>query len=295
MKIGAVINDASGVLTPEENENRLNQIKEHLNDRVSPNCLAIVPGNRVTMELNRITDTGIDVLIIGGGDGTVSSAASLVINKGISLLVLAMGTKNNFARDAGIPLDPIKAIDLLDTMNVLEIDTGEVNEHKFINNATLGLYPKLVKEREETEKQGWRKWWAKIVATIRVIKRIPRLRMSVEGEQISKTLFTPFLFVGNNEYKEIMNPDFSRPSLSEGKLWLCIAHSYGFSSLLLMAWHLTIRGIHGAENLETYLLHDVTVNTWKKRVTVAIDGENHKLITPLRFKIHPKSLRLIVP
>jgi len=295
MKIGAVINNASGVLTPEQNEKRLTQIKTHLNGRVSPDNLAIVPGNQIRIELKRILNDGIDVLIIGGGDGTVSSAANLVINKEISLLVLALGTKNNFARDAAIPLDPLEAIDLLDRMHVQQIDAGEVNGHIFINNATLGLYPKIVKEREKTEKQGWRKWWAKIVATIRVIKRIPRMRMSVEGEQISSTLFTPFLFVGNNEYKEIMNSDFFRPSLSEGKLWLCIARSYGLGSLLLMAWHLTVKGIKGAENLEAHLLEKATVNTWKKNVTAAIDGENYKLITPLRFKIHPKSLRVVVP
>lgn len=296
MKIGAVINNASGVLSPKEAKHRLDEIKKELENRIPPDLLAIVPGNEVKKELERIISEELDVLIIGGGDGTVSTAAGLIADTEISLLVLALGTKNNFARDAGIPLEPLEAISLLDRMQIWQIDMGEVNDYKFINNATVGVYPKLVKEREErTEKLGWRKWWAQIVASILVLRRLPKMRMSVEIDKIRANLFTPFLFVGNNEYQEIINPDYSRESLNEGKLWLCIARSSGFGSLLLMVWHLTFKGIRGTDNLETHLLTELTVNTWKKRVTVAIDGENHKLTTPLRFKIRNNCLRVLVP
>lgn len=295
MKIGAVINNASGVLSPEEAERRLDQIKKQLENRVSSELLAIVPGDQVKGELQRVINQQIDVLIIGGGDGTVSVAASLIADSETSLLVLALGTRNNFARDAGIPLDPLEALSLLDRMQILNIDMGEVNEHKFINNATVGLYPKIVEEREErTKKHGWRKWWAQIVAAYLVLRRLPRMRISVEADEMNTSLYTPFLFVGNNEYKEIINPNYSRESLSDGKLWLCIARSSSFWSLIQMAWHLTIKGIHDAKDLETHLLEDLTVNTWKRNVTVAIDGETYKLITPLRFKILKKSLRLVV-
>lgn len=296
MKIGAVINDASGVLSPEEAKQRLDNIKKELENRISPHLLAIVPGSAVKKELERVLKNDLDVLIIGGGDGTVSTAAGLIANTKIALLVLALGTRNNFARDAGIPLDPLEAISLLDKMQVLEIDMGEVNDHKFINNATVGLYPKMVREREaRTDVLGWRKRWAQIASIFVVFKRLPRMRMTIDADEINITVYTPFLFVGNNEYQEIVNPNYSRESLNEGKLWLCIARSSGFGSLLLMVLHLTFKGIRKASNLETHLLTELTVNTWKKRVTVAIDGENHNLNTPLRFKILNKSLRLVIP
>ncbi len=296
MKIGAVINNASGVLSPEEAKRRLDEIREQLKDRISPNLLAIVPGKDVKKELERILEYDLDVLIIGGGDGTVSTAAELIADSNISLLVLALGTKNNFARDAGVPLDPIEAISLLDKMQIWQIDMGEVNNYKFINNATVGFYPKIVKEREErTDKRGWQKWWAQIVSAFIVLKRLPRMRMSVEADEISTSLYTPFLFVGNNEYQEIVSPNYLRESLSDGKLWLCIARSSGFGSLLLMVWHIFAKGIRGATNLETHLITELTVNTWKKTVTVAIDGEIYKLTTPLRFKIRPNCLQVIIP
>lgn len=296
MRVGAVINKASGTLSPEKTEQRLEEIKKHLENRVSPEYLAIVPGSQVEQEIKRMIEEGIDVLVIGGGDGTISTAAQHVASKEISLLVLALGTRNNFARDAGIPLDPVEAIHLLDQMNVKQVDLGKVNEHIFINNTSIGLYPQIVKEREEkTEKHGWSKWRAQITATFIVLKRLPRMWIKVEGKEVRKRRFTPFLFIGNNEYGGMTNSDFSRASISGGKLWLCMAQSSGFKSLLLMFWQIIIKGVRKTENLEIQLLSEATVKPWKRKVRVAIDGENHKLYAPLKFKILKKSLRLVVP
>ncbi len=296
MKIGAVINKASGTLSPEKTEQRLEEIKKHLENRVSPDCLAIVSGNQVEQEIERIIENGINVLVIGGGDGSVSTAAQHVANKEISLLVLALGTRNNFARDAGIPLDPVEAIHLLDQMNVKQVDLGMVNSHIFINNSSIGIYPQIVKEREEkTDNHGWSKWRAQITATYSVLKRLPRMWIKVEGKKVRKRRFTPFLFIGNNEYGGMSNSDFSRASISGGKLWLCMAQSSGFKSLLLMVWQILLKGVHKTENLEIQLLSEATVKPWKRKVRVAIDGENHDLYTPLKFKILKKSLRLVVP
>lgn len=296
MRIGAVINNTSGTLSPEESEKRLENIRLFLEKRVDADYLAIVPGNRVKSEIERIIDKGIDVLVAGGGDGTISTAAQFVISTDTLLLPLALGTMNNFVRDAGIPLHPIDALRLLDQINVEVIDTGEVNGHKFINNVSIGLYPKIVEEREEkTKKHGWSKWKAKILAVLVVTRKLPLLRMTVEGKHFKKKLFTPFLFVGNNEYENLLKSDFYRPSLKKGKLWICMARSPRIWSLFIMAWQLGIRGIRGTENLETHLLTHVRVKPRKRRVRVAIDGEIHKLYAPLRFKILKKSLRLVVP
>jgi diacylglycerol kinase family enzyme len=296
MKIGAVINNASGTLNDEENETRLDKLRHNLENRVAPGCMSIVSGNEIRTEIKRIKDKGIDVLIISGGDGTVSAAAEQLAGTGIYLLVLPAGTRNHFARDLGLPADPFDSIGLLDSMNVIRVDIGEVNGHKFINNATLGIYPKLVKERtEKTRKHGWRKWWAHIMAAITVLLRLPRMWMTVESGTFRISLFTPLVFVGNNKYNDILDLDSRRQTLNDGRLWLCIAHATGIWSLLQTAWQLVIKGIQGARNLDTRLLSEVSVKPLKKKVMVAIDGENHKLSTPLRFRILKKSLLVIVP
>ncbi|MEX2402817.1 MAG: diacylglycerol kinase family protein [Balneolales bacterium] len=296
IKIGAVINDASGTLSPRQAENRLEEIKRHLKARVSHGCLAIVPGGQVRREIERLRDLGVNVLIVGGGDGTISTAASLLADTEIALAVLALGTKNHFARDLGIPTGPVEAIGLLDQLNVQQIDLGEVNGHLFINNATLGLYPKIVEQREEKrQKPGWRKWSAQIAAALIVLWRIPKIRLTVEEKDGRTGYKTPFLFVGNNEYQGRLMFDSHRSTLSGGNLWLCAAHASGMMSLLHMAWQLRTRGIQGIVNIETRFLKEVTIYSMRRRERVAVDGENLKIETPLRFNIRRKSLRVVVP
>jgi diacylglycerol kinase family enzyme len=296
MKIGAVINNSSGTLSPEEAKNRLEIIKQNLENRVAEGCLSVVEGSEVEEEVERLLSLDIDLLVIGGGDGTVSTGARHVADTDIPLLVLALGTKNNFAGDAGIPEDPESAIHLLDQMVTRKIDVGKVNGHIFINNATLGLYPNIVTEREEkTDNHGWSKWRAKIGAVMVVLKRIPLIRMTIESKDFRVKLFTPFLFVGNNEYKNITTSEVNRPSLNKGKLWLCMSKSPRFWSLLKMAWQLSFNSIKETENLSTHLLTDVQVKPRKRNVKVAIDGENTTLKTPLQFKIRSKSLQIVVP
>ena len=296
MKIGAVINNSSGTLSPEEAKNRLKKIKQNLKNRIAEGCLSIVEGSEVEKEVERLLSLKIDLLVIGGGDGTVSTGARHVADTDVPLLVLALGTKNNFARDAGIPKDPESAIQMLDQMVTREIDVGEVNGHIFINNATLGLYPNIVREREEkTDKRGWSKWRAKIGALIVVLRHLPLMRMTIESKDFRIKLFTPFLFVGNNEYENITTSDVNRPLLDRGRLWLCMSKSPRFWALFKMAWQLSFNSIKETDNLDIRLLTDVQVKPRKRNVTVAVDGENNTLKTPLRFRIRNKSLRIIVP
>lgn len=296
MKIGAVINDASGTLTPNQAKERLDVIKNHLKGRVIAGCLSIVSGSSVENEIKRQISLGIDILVIGGGDGTISTAARLVRNNEITLVVLGLGTKNHFAHDLGLPLEPIEAIGLLDSMDVQRVDLGEVNGHIFINNATLGMYPKLVKEREEkTKKRGWRKWFAQIVAAIIVLWKIPRMKLVVEEKINQHSYLTPLLFVGNNKYEGRLWFNSNRASLNGGKLWVCAAQATGMISLLHIAWQLRLKGIQGIDNIETHHVSEVTVHSRRRNITVAIDGENCKMNTPLRFRILKKKLRVLVP
>ena len=121
------------------------------------------------------------------------------------------------------------------------------------------------------------------------------MRMSVESNEFKIKLFTPFLFVGNNEYENIATSEVNRPSLDKGKLWLCMAQSPRFWALLKMAWQLSFHSLKETENLDMRLVTSVQVKPRKRNVTVAVDGENIKMETPLHFKIRNKSLRIVVP
>jgi len=97
---------------------------------------------------------GYDVLIAAGGDGTVSTVAAAAARAGKTFGVIPCGTLNHFARDAGIPLELDAAVDVLAAGYTRMLDTGVVNDRIFINNASLGAYPRMVWERNRARRRG---------------------------------------------------------------------------------------------------------------------------------------------
>ena len=105
----------------------------------------------------------------GGGDGTVNTVASAVIDTDKTFGVLPLGTLNHFAKDLHIPLDLEAAARTIIAGHTTQVDVGEVNDEIFLNNSSLGLYPRLVQKRKKKQRLGSRKWaaffWAAISCT----------------------------------------------------------------------------------------------------------------------------------
>src|SRR5262245_28881854 len=89
------------------------------------------------------------IIVAGGGDGTISAVASMLVGTDKTLGVLPLGTLNHFAKDLGIPLDLEAAIQTLAHGYSIPIDVGMVNDRVFINNSSLGLYPEIVRHRKK--------------------------------------------------------------------------------------------------------------------------------------------------
>ncbi len=119
-----------------------------------------------------------DVVVAGGGDGTISAVAGALVGTGKTLGVLPLGTLNHFAKDLGLPLELPEAIETIAHGAVREVDTGEVNGRIFLNNSSLGLYPQVVARREEQEeKLGRGKWPAFFAAAVQTLRRYPSLSL----------------------------------------------------------------------------------------------------------------------
>src|SRR5690606_18763132 len=90
----------------------------------------------------------VDVVLAGGGDGTVSAAAGALMETGKALAVLPAGTMNLFARGLGIPLDLEDAVAALATGTVRAVDIATVNGRPFIHQFSVGLHSELIQRRE---------------------------------------------------------------------------------------------------------------------------------------------------
>ena len=236
------------------------------------------------------------VIVAGGGDGTLNSVASAIVGHAIAFGVLPLGTLNHFARDAGIPLDLDAAIATICTGDVKEVDVGRVNGKLFLNNSSLGLYPQVVKEREAlTERLGHSKWPSFVWAALNVLRRFPFLDVHVNVEGKSASYRAPVVFIGNNRYELHGMAIGERNCLDAGRLSVNIISATSRMGLVALAARALLGRLGEATDFIALCATEVVVQTRRTSVAVAIDGEVHRLEMPLVYGMQPRALRVLVP
>jgi diacylglycerol kinase family enzyme len=236
-----------------------------------------------------------DVLVAAGGDGTVGTIAGVAVEAGATLGVLPLGTLNHFAKDLGIPLDLDQAVGAIVTGAPREIDVAEVNGRIFINNSSVGIYPRMVWERDAEQRRGRRKWTAFGIAVVRTWRRYRMVvaRIAVDGSQT--TVRTPFVFVGNNEYKAEGFELGGRTTLDEGRLSIFLAPECGRFELLSLPLRALVKRLDGGAPFSAFRAETLTVDVPYPRVSVALDGEVAVMRPPLVYCVRPLALRIIAP
>jgi diacylglycerol kinase family enzyme len=257
-----------------------------------------VPGPEMATAAREARGDGAGVVIAGGGDGTVSTVAAALAGSGAALGVLPMGTLNHFARDLRLPTRLELAAHAIaqGIASPRPVDLGEVNGRTFINNASIGLYPHIVSKRErQQERLGRNKWVAMLVAIASVFRRYPVLKVVLDTGDLAMARTTPFLFVGNNRYEMSLLAENGRASLDRGDLSLYFTRRTGRLGLLRMALRGLLGRLDQAQDFEAMALPAVTVDTPKKTLRIALDGEVTRMTPPLHFRTLPGALRVIAP
>jgi diacylglycerol kinase family enzyme len=163
------------------------------------------------------------VVAIGGGDGTQGSAAAVFANSDTAQIVLPLGTRNHLAKQLGMPTSLAEAAKVARDGKPEAIDLAKASdsatERVFVNNASIGLYTKLVRERD---KRWGPKWLGTIPATWIVLRtlRAKPLQLAIDGKR--QRVVTPLLFIGNNRYSLNAGSVGERVSLSDGVLSLFV-------------------------------------------------------------------------
>jgi len=253
------------------------------------------PGQDPT-EVARAASAHSAIVVAGGGDGTVSGVAAGVVDSPAALGILPLGTLNHFAKDLHLPLGLPEAVGVISAAHIGTVDVGAVNDRIFINNSSIGVYPDIVQEREALRQQGYRKWPAMAIATLRVIRQYPRITVRIEVEGQGRSWRTPFLVVGNNEYTIDGLRIGTRVRLDAGKLYVYVSPRTRTRDLpLLLARALVGRaGRSGA--FEIIPAAAATIGTsGVGHVHVATDGEIVTLRSPLSYRSRPGALRVVLP
>jgi diacylglycerol kinase family enzyme len=234
-------------------------------------------------------------IIAAGGDGTLNAVASVVAGTGIALGVLPLGTLNHFAKDLGIPLDVDGAASTIAANHTADVDVGEVNGQVFINNSSLGLYPQIVRHRESQQRRlGRGKWPALAWATFMAVRRSAFMTVRLKLDEQESIYRTTFVFIGNNDYVMEGFDIGKRERLDRGRLSLYVSHRRGRWGLLLLALRALFHRLQ-ARDFDALTAQSIVVETRRRALHVATDGEVCTLPTPLEYRIRPGALRVLVP
>lgn len=243
----------------------------------------------------RLAAARTDELWVGGGDGTLRTAARYLAGTGKVFGVLPFGTMNLLARDLGIPLDPELAIRALAEAPVDRIDIGRINGMPFLNKSALGLYPEMIIDRERRRRLfGYGKWPAMLRAAWRALRRHRTMRVTLEVDGVRREIESPALVVATNGYEFRAGRLFRRPDLASGELTLYVSHARDWLGSIGQVARLFLGTLHADPELEILRSRAITIEFERTR-PIANDGEVDFLGGPIRYAIDPRALTVRYP
>ena len=239
------------------------------------------------------------VVVAAGGDGTINAVANAVIGSGCPFGVLPQGTFNYFGREHAIAQDTRKAALTLLQAHLSPVQAGRGNGRVFLVNASLGLYPQILEDREAWKSQlGRSRFVAFLSGIASLLRSRHQLRLRIESDGQTVSLRPPTLFVANNRLQLAQTGIDAQQidALAQGQLAGIAVRPIGTLAL----FGLLIRGLLGrlgdAGNIQSFSFRRLTVMPkGMRRIKVATDGEIVWMQTPLVFEVAAEPLLLLVP
>jgi len=296
MQYEVIINRESGtgLFKEEEPQNRLRKV---FSDRGHEVKILVVPPAELEAAVNKSANGSADALLVGGGDGTVRTAAALLRGTDIALGVLPLGTFNLEARSLHIALDPFEAAAQLMDADVVDIDLLSLNNEICLCNTVIGFYPTLAKSQESYH---GRKWWVKAfrmirdLATVAIHTPILDLQITANGETLRRRTRLAAFSPGKYEESVGLIPD--RDDLASGKLTAYISSHLTRPQMLVAAIQYLSGKLFDTEGMTDIQSAAITIDVARrKHIPAMIDGEIVRMLMPCKLTILPKALKVLRP
>jgi diacylglycerol kinase (ATP) len=268
---------------------------------------AISHARRMPRLLAEALERGARRILVGGGDGTVSYAVSLLLGRDVTLGVLPLGTGNDFARSLGIEGTVEAGCDVIAQGYTARVDVGLANGRPFLNAASLGLATAIARRLTKRRKQRMGKLAYPVTAASQLLDLQPfRVRMKADASVYEMEVLQ--LVVGNGRYHGAGNmvaPNaalddhrlhvyaITAPSAETGREGTGLGQLQDLSTLARVA--LSLRsGNHVDHPAVTYLR---TARLYVEAEPVQEVNADGELIgrTPMLFELVPSALRVYAP
>lgn len=286
------VNRSSGAAARSERE--AEEIRAALANAGIKGRVELLDGAAIAEQAKKAAEAGTELIVVGGGDGTISAAAGALAGTGTSLGILPLGTLNHFARDLGIPMKLDEAAKVIAAGQTRVVDVAEVNGRTFINNSAIGLYPLMVIDRDlQQQRLGRSKRFAMVVAALRTLARFhhDRLTLTVNDEQAR--LDTPLLFVGNNDYRIDIGAPGHRDSLQDGKLCVLVMRKKTRRGLIAASIRALLNRTRPDDMVRLDDVARLRVASRRTHLPISVDGEVTALTSPLDYKVRKRALKVI--
>ena len=293
-----VINAASGRNDPDATRQVIEQTL--LTNRRAGELLYAKPGDLANVARKGAALAGArrSAVVAVGGDGTINAVAQAAYVENCPLGVVPQGTFNYFARTHGIPTNAAGAVQALLNAAPVPVQVGLINDQVFLVNASVGLYPELLQDREAYKARfGRSRVVAFVAALATLLARHRQLQLHIERSSGTRDVKTPTLFVGNNrlQLEQVGLPE--APALDDGCIAAVMLRPIGSLAMLGLLFRGAFGRLGEAETVESFKFHRMIVTPRPSRngrkVKVAFDGELSHLRAPLDFRVAPKPLFLL--
>lgn len=240
------------------------------------------------------------VVVAAGGDGTINTVAKATLASDCPFGVLPLGTFNYFSRAHGIPSDLPAACRLLLEARAFEIQLGLVNDRIFLVNASVGLYPKLLEEREQAKQRfGRSRLVAAGAALASLLRAHRRLRLDIQSKRGQQRVVVETLFVGNNRLQLGRLGIAKAELLEHDRLVAVTVRPVSALGMLALVLRALIGKLETAAEVSSFDFERLTVRPRfggrHALIKVATDGEVELMSAPLAFSVLPGALWLLRP
>lgn len=238
----------------------------------------------------------VGVVVAAGGDGTLNAVASKLMGTDIPMGILPLGTFNYVARVLNIPLDLLEAAKVISEGKPRSVHVAQLNQHIYLNNASLGLYPLFIQKRELFNKRFGRFPLHAYTSALDVLIRDRKeLKLEVEVDGQRYPVKTPLIFFGNNQLQLAEMKLRIAEAAEAGKVAGVVVAKSDKRTLFKTLWQLIKGNLDQASDVYSFSADEVIVHSKRNKLTVAVDGEIVTVTPPLKIRVRKNALKVMVP
>lgn len=238
----------------------------------------------------------VGVIVAAGGDGTLNAVASKLMGTDIPMGILPLGTFNYVARVLNIPLDLLDAAKTISEGQPRSVHVAQLNQHIYLNNASLGLYPLFIQKREQFNKHFGRFPLHAYTSALDVLIRDRKeLKLEVEVDGQRYPVKTPLIFFGNNQLQLAEMKLRIAEAAEAGKVAGVVVAKSDKRTLFKTLWQLIKGNLDQASDVYSFAADEVIVHSKRNKLTVAVDGEIVTMTPPLKITVRKHALNVMVP